>query len=68
MAYTKFQIALSYFPESIDNPDSAVHRLRRWINKNPKLCEELKKTGNWRNSKSFTSRQVALIYEFLGEP
>lgn len=68
MSYTKFQIALSYFPESIDKPDNAVHRLRVWIRNNSKLCEELEKTGNWTKSKSFTSRQVALIYEFLGEP
>lgn len=42
-AYTKFQVALSYFPDNIDKPDSAVHRLRQWIMRNQLLCAELAK-------------------------
>lgn len=68
MPYTKYQVALQYFPDSIDRPDSAVHRLRNWIIKNRKLCKELKKAGYRPRDKVFTSRQLALIYEYLGDP
>lgn len=66
--YTKFQLALQYFPDSIDKPDNAVHRLRAWILRNKKLCQALDETGKWRKDKTFTSRQVAIILEFLGDP
>lgn len=66
--YTKFQIALLYFPESIDSPNNAVQRLRKAILRNKELLAELHKVGYNAKSKTFTSRELALIYEFLGEP
>lgn len=66
--YTKFQIALQYFPDSIDAPNNAVQRLRRAILRNRALLTELRKIGYNAKSKVFTSRELALIYEYLGEP
>lgn len=63
--FTKFQIALRYFP---DSPDSAVHRLRYWIDHCAPLCQALAETGYKRTSKSFTKKQIELIFEYLGEP
>ncbi len=66
--YTKYQIALQYFPELENNPILAVRRLRIMINR----CFDLKKvlvlTGCKTYSKSFTPQQVRLIYHFLGDP
>ena len=67
-AYTKYQIALSYFPDNIDKPESAVHRLRQWIMRNQLLCAELAKTGYDPKSKCFNGRQLSLLFEYLGEP
>ena len=67
-AYTKFQVALSYFPDCIDRPESAVHRLRQWIQNNHLLRAELAKTGYNPKGKSFNGRQLAIIFEYLGEP
>lgn len=68
MSYTKFQIAVQYFPEQIDNSKVAVRHLVRWINKTSGLMPALLSTGYQRHQHHFTSRQVALIYEYLGEP
>lgn len=66
--YTKFQIALQYFPESIDTPNNAVQRLRKALLRNKELLAELQNVGYNAKSKVFTSRELALIYEYLGEP
>lgn len=66
--FTKFQIALQYFPELMDRPGTASKRLYRMIDRCGELKRNLEKTGYSRFSKRFTSRQVALIYEYLGDP
>lgn len=66
--YTKFQIALQYFPQLMDKPDLAVHRLRQWIVRNHELMARLKAVGYSTKSKRFSKRQRDLIYEYLGEP
>lgn len=66
--FTKFQIALQYFPESIDAPNNAVQRLRKAILRNKELLAALRKVGYNAKSKVFTSRELALIYEYLGDP
>lgn len=66
--YTKFQIATQYFPGSIDNPDSAVRHLVRWIDRTRGLMPALRAAGYQRTQHHFTDRQTQLIYEYLGEP
>lgn len=66
--YTKFSLSLRYFPDLIDNPDAAVHRLRYWIDNCAPLSKALAETGYKRTNKSFTKKQVDLIIEYLGDP
>ena len=66
--YTKFQLALQYFPESIDRPETAVHRLRTWIRRNRDLSEELTLAGSRTYDKEYTKKQVDIIFKYLGEP
>ena len=68
MFLTKFQLALQYFPDQLDNSDSAVRRLIRWIDNTRGLLPALQAAGYRRTQHAFTQRQLALIYEYLGEP
>ena len=65
-SYCKQELALLYFPDS--TPRTATRNLMRWINRNHQLCKELQDTGYYPNSKFFTSRQVCIILDYLGEP
>lgn len=65
---TKFSLALQYFPDQIDNSDSAIRRLMRWINNTRGLPEALAAAGYSRFQHSFSRRQVEIIVEYLGEP
>jgi hypothetical protein len=49
-------------------PGSALNRLALWIRTNTQLIEALAQTNYRTNQRMFTSRQVALIFEYLGEP
>ena len=64
--YTKFALATAYFPAS--STDAAIRRLRRWIEGNDELYNRLTHTGYHPRQRHFTSRQTALIFEYLGEP
>ena len=55
-----------YFPDS--DPRTATCHLMRWINRNPTLLQKLKSTGYYRSSKYFTTRQVCMILDYLGDP
>lgn len=55
-----------YFPDS--HPHTAVNHLMAWIRQCQQLWKEFEKMGYNLNSKSFTPRQVRLIFEYLGEP
>ncbi len=66
--YTKFQIALQYFPDLMDRPATAIKRLYRMIERCTELKSKLLQTGYRPSAKILTPRQVALIYEYLGEP
>lgn len=59
---------MAYFPELEDNISSALRRLSRWIKNNKPLTEALLSTGYLPHQRSFTARQTALIFEYLGEP
>ena len=65
-AYTKKELALMYFPESM--PRTAVGHLMAWITRCPQLMTLLQATGYLPNNKAFTPRQVKAIVEHLGEP
>ena len=64
--YTKKELALMYFPESM--PRTAVNHLMVWIRLCTPLWDELLKMGYCKTSKSFSPKQVKAIVEYLGEP
>ena len=64
--YYKSELAEAYAPYLA--PGSALNRLAHWIELNTPLSQALAQTGYRRNQRLFTSRQVALIFEYLGEP
>ena len=66
IAQSKTQLGLAYAPNL--EPSSAVKRLVQWISYNPDLSAALAATGYRKTQKLFTARQVALIYQYLGEP
>lgn len=65
-SYTKQELALLYFPDS--SPEVANAHLRRWIAKCKPLHEKLAELGCHKNNKYYTPREVASIFDFLGEP
>ena len=62
--YSKSELAQAYAPEIT----SQANRLAAWIRLNRPLTEALRQTGYYTKQRLFTSRQVALIFEYLGEP
>ena len=64
--YYKSELAEAYAPFLANG--SALNRLAHWIDLNAPLSEALAQTGYRRSQRVFTSRQVALIFEYLGEP
>lgn len=64
--YTKKELALMYFPESL--PRQAVKHLMSWIRKCTPLWLLMQDSGYQPSCKSFTPRQVKNITEYLGEP
>jgi hypothetical protein len=64
--YYKSELAQAYAPDI--TPGAALNRLALWIKTNSRLSEALKETNYRVNQQLFTSRQVALIFEHLGEP
>ena len=60
--YYKSELAEAYAP------GSALNRLALWIKTNTQLTEALAQTSYRTNQRMFTSRPVALIFEYLGEP
>lgn len=64
--YSKKELALAYAPNL--SMSGALNRLAAWIKHNPQLLSALLQTGYTPNQRVFTSKQVELIFEFLGEP
>ncbi|MBR5541761.1 MAG: DUF4248 domain-containing protein [Bacteroides sp.] len=64
--YYKLELAQAYAPDI--TPGAALNRLANWIKTNRQLTEELRKTDYRTNQRMYTSKQVALIFEYLGEP
>ena len=64
--YTKKELGLMYFPESM--PRTAVNHLMSWIRRCQPLWDELQEMGYEKTCKSFTPKQVKAIIDNLGEP
>lgn len=64
--YSKSELAQAYAPYITVH--AAVNRLMAWIKYNEPLYNALKQSGYTVNQRLFTIRQVALIFEYLGEP
>ena len=64
--YYKSELAQAYAPDITIK--AALNRLALWIKTNTQLTEALKQTDYRPTQQIFTSRQVALIFEHLGEP
>jgi len=65
--YRKSELALMYFPEC-ESKEGALSNLKSWIKGNKKLFTELKKCGMPPRKKSYTPKEVALIFHYLGAP
>ena len=63
---SKSELAMAYAPTL--TTQGAVNRLMDWIHHNPELIESLQRTGYRKHQKLFTSLQVRIIYDYLGEP
>lgn len=64
--YTKKELALMFFPDS--EPRAAVRHLMSWIKRNKAISDYLAENGHNPFSKYFTSREVGVIIDNLGEP
>lgn len=64
--YSKSELAQAYAPGIA--PTSALNRLAQWIKLNRPLGEALRETGYYARQHVFTSRQVELIFHYLGRP
>ena len=66
-SYRKSELALLYFPES-QTKEGALSNLKSWIRGNKELTAALQKCGMSPRKKSFTPKEVALIFQFFGDP
>ena len=64
--YTKQELALLYFPNA--KPHAATNMLADWIRRCTELRQQLALTGYRPKQRTFTMKQLKLIYEYLGEP
>lgn len=65
--YSKWELASLYFPKATDKASARKH-LMCWVKNCPQLWEELNRLGYQKNSQFLPPSQVALIFEYLGEP
>ncbi len=65
-SYSKGELASLYAPNIA--PSSACKRLAAWILHHPTLMSDLRQTGYTDKQRTFTPKQVELIFEALGEP
>ena len=66
LPYYKSELAQAYTPDVC--PRTALNRLATWIRTNKKPTEALRETDYRASQHMYTSPQVALIFEYLGEP
>lgn len=67
-SYSKSYLAKRFSPELSEK--SASRRLRRWIDGDRDLKTELQKIGYFDHQRAqyFTKQEVALLFEYIGEP
>ena len=63
---TKKELALAYAPEL--SVQGARNRLHQWLHFNKQLMSDLYAANYQDSQRVFTSRQVQIIFEHLGEP
>ena len=63
---TKSEIAWQFSPNLTQN--AALNRLHRWIHGDQELLAALRATGYHDRQRVFTSKQLVLIYEYIGTP
>ena len=66
ISMSKSELAWQYSPNSSQN--SALNRLSRWIKGDRDLYQALLATGYRDNQHILNVKQIAIIYEYLGEP
>jgi len=64
--YGRTELAQMYSPEV--GPQAAWLRLREWMAFNKELAKRLREVGYDGHHRTFTPKQVGLIFEYLGEP
>ena len=65
--YGRRELALMYNPTL--SPGHAWRKLKYWIELNKTLADALAQSGYNRSHRpSFTPKEVALIFEYIGEP
>lgn len=64
--YGRTELAIRYNP-TLD-AQSAWRKLKEWIAYNPDLTSALKEAGYDPRRRSFTPKQVKLIFQYIGEP
>lgn len=64
--YLKSELASLYHPYM--SAESAMRKMRRWINYNPELKAQMEALSTSRTDHQYTPRQVGLLVKYLGEP
>ena len=64
--YQRRDLALAYAPDIA--PVSALNRLTAWLKFNARLWHALQESGYRPRQRQFTTRQVELIFHYLGRP
>ena len=64
--YSKVELAMLYNPGKCITP--ALQCFYRWIRMNKPLVAELEAVGYYKFRRSFTPREVRIIFKYLGEP
>ena len=64
--YSKRELAMMYFPNL--TPHAATNKLARWINSCRELDDTLRAIGYTPQRRFYSSKEVRLIVESLGEP
>ncbi len=65
-SFGRGELALRYNPHL--TPSAARKKLNQWIAHHPTLAADLAQTGFTEKMRSYTPKQVSLIFEALGEP
>lgn len=67
-SYPKAHLALLYAPEL--SQKAALRKLNRWINGDRDLKAALQNIGYFehKNDHYFTKKEVALLFEYIGDP